>query len=191
MHKGTTEKLALFDDKKTGRFGGRFPIKLYVVTAIIGFIGAIFLIIISHGNVRSKVYEYATIEIADSVSGRVYGKRLIKNNDQFSIEFIHSVNNSLVQEFFRVEGKEIHSEKVRFHSFGAGMLSDMEEGIIMNQEDDAMVISGFNRSFSELNYIVGTVSDHILVINKERISLRDLCGRNSHVSLYISRGANK
>jgi len=141
--------------------------------------------------VRSKVYEYAVLDITDSVSGKVYGKKLIKEGDQFSIEFVHSVNNSLVQEFFRVEGKEIHSEKVRFHSFGAGMLSDLEEGLIMNQENDAMVISGFNQSFTELNYIVGTVSDHILVINKERISLRDLCGRNAHVSLYISKGAVK
>lgn len=44
-----------------------------------------------------------------------------------------------------------------------------------------MIVSGFDTPMPNLQYIVGTVSDHILTVNGEEISLRDLCGRNSLV----------
>ncbi|MCL2185781.1 MAG: hypothetical protein FWB86_08025 [Treponema sp.] len=140
----------------------KFPIKLNVITAIIGLLGAIFLIIISKENMRSKVYEYATIEISDSVTGNIYGQRLIKNNDHFSVEYFNSENNSLAEDFFKVVGKEIYS---------------------------AAAHAAQDRSYTELNYMTQTDTDHILIINKERISLRDLCGRNTHITLYISKAA--
>jgi len=74
---------------------------------------------------------------------------------------------------------------VRFYSFGAGMQSDLEEGQTLSRDGDAVVISGLNRTFTELNYIVGTISDHLLLINGRSISLRELCGRNAHVTLRI------
>jgi hypothetical protein len=74
---------------------------------------------------------------------------------------------------------------VRFNSFGAGMASDLEEGQVMSRDGDAMVISGLNRQFSELRYIVGTVSDHLLYVNDKTISLRDLCGKNAAVTFTV------
>jgi hypothetical protein len=32
---------------------------------------------------------------------------------------------------------------------------------------------------------VGTVSDHILYIGDEQISLRDRCGRNAHITVWV------
>ena len=65
------------------------------------------------------------------------------------------------------------------------MYSVLEEGQTFEWDGDAMVISGFTASFKELYYIVGTVSDHLLEINGETVSLRDLCGRNAHITLCI------
>ena len=67
----------------------------------------------------------------------------------------------------------------------AGVLSDLNEGQTLTRDGDAMVISGLNTSFKELNYIVGTVSDHLLYINGRTISLRDLCGKNAHITIRI------
>ncbi|MCL2211325.1 MAG: DUF1850 domain-containing protein [Treponema sp.] len=125
------------------------------------------------------------IEIADTSSGKIYGRQTVKDTDTFAVEFIHSVNNSAVREIYKIEGKTISSAAVRFYSFGAGMQTDLEEGLSMERDGDAYVISGFNRKFSELNYIVGTVSDHILITGDVSVSLRDLCGRNAHVTLRI------
>jgi len=125
------------------------------------------------------------LEIVDSETGKVYTRRSLDDGGEFAIEFIHSVNQSPVRETFKAEGKIIRPLSVRFYSFGAGMQSDLEEGQTMSRDGDALVIAGFTGSFTELNYIVGTVSDHLLLAGGETISLRDLCGRNAHVTLRM------
>ena len=109
----------------------------------------------------------------------------MNDGDEFAVEFVHSVNQSPVREVYKIEGNEIRAVSVRFFSFGAGMLSDIEEGQTMSRDGDAMIISGLNCGFAELDYIVGTVSDHLLFINGDTISLRDLCGKNAHIALRI------
>jgi hypothetical protein len=95
------------------------------------------------------------------------------------------VNQSPVRETFQADGKMIRLFSVRFFSFGAGMMSDLEDGLVMTRDGDAMIISGFTKSFRELNYIVGTVSDHLLSINNEIFSLSNICGRNAHITIRI------
>ena len=123
--------------------------------------------------------------IRDASSGRIYGKWFLGESGEFAIEFIHSVNQSPVREFFRIEGNMIRLVAVRFFSFGAGMLSDLEEEHTLSRDGDALIISGFRTSFKKLNYIIGTVSDHLLIINGESRSLRELCGRNAHVTIIF------
>jgi len=141
--------------------------------------GAVFSII------RCSDENGRVLEIRDAISGRLYGKWPLEEGGEFSIEFIHSVHQSSVRETFRIENGMIRPYSVRFFSFGAGMLSDLDEGQTLTQDGDAMIISGFNTQFRELNYIVGTVSDHLLFINGETISLRDLCGRNAHITIKM------
>jgi len=125
------------------------------------------------------------LEIRNADSGKVYGRWPLEENGEFSIEFIHSVNQSPVREFFGAEDGMIRVKAVRFFSFGAGMQSDLEGGLTFSRDGDAMVLSGYKTTLKELNYIVGTVSDHLLFINGETISLRQLCGRNAHINIRI------
>jgi hypothetical protein len=135
--------------------------------------------------------ETGVLKILDTYSGFVYGKWPLENNGEFVIEFIHSVNKSPVRETFLIKQKMILPKEVRFYSFGAGMQSDLGEDQILNYDGDAMIISGFNTAYKELNYIVGTVSDHVLFINSEIISLRELAEksavkhgeRNAHITI--------
>jgi hypothetical protein len=124
--------------------------------------------------------------ITDTESGAVYGRWPVKDGTEFAIEFIHSVNQSPVREIFQVRGRQIAAAAVVFSSFGAGMQTDLEEGEeLIREEDGTMRITGFNRSFKSLAYIVGTVSDHTLYINNERISLRERCGKNAHITVRV------
>jgi hypothetical protein len=128
---------------------------------------------------------FEALEILDTASGKVLGSWPVDNGAEFSIEFIHSVNQSPVRETFKIDERQIRPVSVRFYSFGAGMQADLEEGQTMSRDGNAMIISGFNRTFTVLNYIVGTVSDHLLFVNGETVSLRELCGRNAHIRIRI------
>jgi len=51
-----------------------------------------------------------------------------------------------------------------------------------------MIVSGFHREIPDLVYIVGTVSDHILVVNGGgEISLSELCQRHTKVRFRVER----
>ena len=143
------------------------------------------LLTLSMGNTQPEAENFSTIEIVNAKTGRIYGRRNIEKTGEFAIEFIHSVNNSTVREIYRLEEKEIRSTAVRFYSFGAGMQAELEDGQQIIRDGDALVITGLSRIFPELNYIVGTVSDHILLINNESISLGKLCGKNTPVTLRV------
>ncbi|GHV49896.1 hypothetical protein AGMMS49579_02620 [Spirochaetia bacterium] len=80
--------------------------------------------------------------------------------DEFAVEFIHSVNQTPVRDTFRIEGRRIKPVSTLFYNFGAGMQTDLSEGQLLTRRSNALVISGFTQSFNELNFIVGTVSDH-------------------------------
>ena len=125
----------------------------------------------------------SALEIRDSESGKVYARRAIGDGGEFAIEFVHSVNQSPVRETFKLAGRTIRPVSVRFYSFGAGMQTGLEEGQTLERDGEALVITGFNRAFTELHYIVGTVSDHLLMAGGETISLRGLCGKNAHITL--------
>jgi len=127
------------------------------------------------------------LEIRGSGSGRIYGRWFLEEGSGFAIEFIHSVNQSPVREFFTVEENMIRLQKVRFYTLGAGISDDLEEGQELIREGDALVITGFNRYFSELNFIIGTVSDHLLFINDEVYSLQELCGKNAQITISLRR----
>jgi hypothetical protein len=136
-------------------------------------------------NVEAGLKKFNTLVIRDAYSKKVYGKWPLNEAGDFAVEFIHSVNKSPVREAYTIEDGLIRLKAVRFSSFGAGMQSELEDGMVLTRDGDAMLITGFSSVFSGLNYIVGTVSDHLLFINEETISLRGLCGRNAHISIQI------
>ena len=106
----------------------------------------------------------------------------VEEGTKFSVEFIHSVNKSPVKDVFAVRNGELVADRTIYSAFGAGVQTEIMDGQKLEfDEDGNMVVSGFGTVFPRVDYLVGTVSDHILEIQGEYISLRDLCGRNAHV----------
>jgi hypothetical protein len=123
--------------------------------------------------------------IADQDSSFIYAQFPVTQGERFSIAFIHSVNQSPVIDLFAVEGRTIRPVEARYYTLGAGMPTSPEPGQTMRQEGDALIITGFTAAYESLNYIVGTVSDHILTVDGQEISLRGLCGRNAAVRIFV------
>ena len=121
-------------------------------------------------------------------SGDIIKAFPVRDGDEFSITFVHSVNNSPVTDVYKIQNNSIYVVRTIYYSFGAGVQTELEEGQTLEYgEDGSMIISGFNQRRDNLSYIVGTVSDHILVVNDESISLRELCGRNTTVRFSCER----
>jgi hypothetical protein len=128
------------------------------------------------------------LHIKNGDTGKTVLAYPVKNGDEFSVTFIHSVNNTPVTDVYEIRDKGIYVVRTIYYSFGAGMQTVIEDDQTLEfGPDGSMIVSGFNRKMDNLSYIVGTVSDHILEIGGKTISLREQCGKNKTVRFSCGR----
>ena len=124
--------------------------------------------------------------LSEQDTGRVFARLPLKDGDSFSVTFRHSVNKSDVTEIYQRRGKEIWLTGCVYYGFGAGVAEVLEPGwTLENGENGEMIIGNIEQKMYDLTYIVGTVYDHILDINGEKIILNELCGKNAKVCFSI------
>ena len=150
---------------------------------------AILLIITALAATVFFYMQYGWFTLKNADTGEVYARYLVREGDWFSIGFIHSVNKSPLTDFYEFHDHSIYVEKTVYYGFGAGVQTELEEGQHLEYGDDgSMIITGFHKEIPDLLYIVGTVSDHTMVLNGgEPISLRELCGGRQKVRFSYDR----
>jgi hypothetical protein len=101
--------------------------------------------------------------ISDGKTGEVVYCGRIEDFEEFYISFIHSVNRTPVNEYYRIEDGKFVVYKTTFYSYGAGMpdLSD-NPGARIKFENGKVEIDNIDRSLNEFTILVGTVADHTL-----------------------------
>ena len=148
---------------------------------IISFVAVVVVIITAATIMMFKGSDYRLV-LRDAESGRIYASFKAKPGDEFSVEFIHSVNKSPVRDIYTIgKDKEIYVTSTVYYGFGAGVQTEIAEGETLEYKDGAMIVGNINKQIPYLAYFVGTVSDHTMRIFDEEISLRELCGKNSNV----------
>ncbi len=155
-------------------------VKKLIWTAAAAFILVAALLIIS--ALRSPA-----LILQDADSGKEYARFPFEENDSFSVTFIHSVNQSPVTDYYRRgENNQLICYATKFHAFGAGIPESWPEGAKVETSPDGILVTNLHIVLPDVTYIVGTVSDHTLVIGGETVSLRDLCGRNAEVLFTLT-----
>lgn len=157
----------------------RKPLKNAVAIAAVTVIMAALSLII--GGSR-----YITVRERDT--GKMIACYPAKDGDRFSVSFLHSVNRTPVEDIYEIEDGHIFVEECLYYGFGAGVQSELNPGEVLTKtKDGGMLISGIHQNRDNVGYIVGTVYDHVLHVNGEEISLRELCGRNAAVRIHYER----
>ncbi len=126
------------------------------------------------------------LSVYDTETNKIYRTFEVSEGSEFSVEFIHSVNQSPVIDVFVIRDGSIVADRTVYSAFGAGVQTFVEDGQTLEYDEHGnMVVSGFDIVFPEVKYIVGTVSDHVLRIEGESISLTELCGKNAHIAFKL------
>lgn len=148
----------------------------FTVTAVVLVITAVLLCLNSCGDDGVKLV------LCYSENNEVIKTFDVEEGDEFSVEFIHSVNKSPVKDVYVIRDGKIFADRTVYSSFGAGVQTELGEGQTLGYDEHGnMIVSGFNMEFSKVECIVGTVYDHVLEIGGESISLTELCGKNAFV----------
>lgn len=154
--------------------------RLIAVTAAVFIIAAVTLLL--------NVCRPPMLLLRDGDTGRVYAKFPVSEGTEFSVTFNHSVNKTDETELYQIRGGSVYLTGCIYYSFGAGVAEVLDESWTLSYGDGGeMIISDINMKIPRLRYVVGTVSDHMMHIAGQDISLRELCGRNSRVDFIVGR----
>ena len=148
---------------------------------------AIILIIAAVVFLGTHTGHYLSVRNRDT--GMLYARYRMGEGDRFSVTFVHSVNKYPLTDTYEIEHGSIFVEETVYCSFGAGVQTELNPGEVLDKvyvdrpdyQGWAMVIRNIHQLRNNVGYIVGTVSDHVLTVNGQDVSLRELCGRNAAV----------
>lgn len=140
-----------------------------LIAAVALVVAAVSLFVISY------LQDSNTLVMKDFKSGETYLELPLNDDHIFSVSYTHSVNKSLVEEYYTITPKDgITLIKARYNNFGAGVATELSNGEYLSyDEDDYMVINNMSVPVPQLIYKVGTVSDHILHIGDNSWHLKE------------------
>ncbi len=88
----------------------------------------------------------------------------VDDGTEVRIEYTHSAQKTPVEDVYVVDGTALQADRSVFHSFGAGLPTDVE------RTDEGYVVYGTER-YDELTISPGEVAGHELVVGDERYDL--------------------
>ena len=122
----------------------------------------------------------------DISNNKTLGIYKFDNEYKFSVEFIHSDNSSPLIDYYEYKNIYIYVTKTIYYNFGAGVETELEANEKLSYGDNGeMIISNIDKIINPLIYVVGSVYDHILYINDDKIILNELYGKNKHIKFEL------
>lgn len=112
----------------------------------------------------------------------------LKNGEEFSIKYTHSVNRSPVIDTIERTDNTLTIRSSLYQTYGAGIpvLSD-NVGDVYTETEDGYLLSGIDAVYPEISVITGTYSDHRLIYRNQELALKDSFGEKTPITLSIRR----
>ena len=115
------------------------------------------------------------VVMTNAETNEVYFQQPLEADGVFSVSYIHSVNKSNVEEYYRLEeDDQLYLFRARYRAFGAGVATELEPGQTLSYEDGYMIIENIHYQIPDLVYRVGTVSDPLIHIGTQTWHMKDL-----------------
>ena len=157
--------------------------KTYAATALC--VVAVILALVAISGKQLFTDPVQCVVMTDAETDEVYFQQPLEADGVFSVSYIHSVNKSNVEEYYRLEDDELYLFRARYRAFGAGVATELEEGQTLSYEDGYMIIENIHYQIPDLVYRVGTVSDPLIHIGEQTWHMKDLAPELTSVRFTI------
>ncbi|MFU8867720.1 DUF1850 domain-containing protein [Natronococcus sp.] len=105
-----------------------------------------------------------TLVVADAATEERLLEIPVDDGEEVTLAYTHSVERTPVEDVYAVDGDELRAVKSVFHSFGAGLPTDV------TRTDEGYVAEGSGRH-DELYVVPGSIAGHELVVGDDRYDL--------------------
>lgn len=129
------------------------------------------------------------LTVTDPLSGKLVFATPVQPGDTFSIQFIHSVHRTPVEEFYQISDQnQMTLFKVVYESYGIGNPSSLSPGEKFDMNNGKLVIDNMNRGMDSISLRIGQIrADHQLFIQNERFRFADMNEPGSKVLIEVKR----
>ena len=165
--------------KETGAIVRPFFLRLIVI--------ALIALLLAVGATRLMKYLARPCLIIDA-DNKILAAAQIENFDDFSFStrFIHSVQKTPVEEFFKIDEKthEIILESTRYQSFGVGLPFLTSDGYF-RREGNHFVMDGMERKMKTLGLRPGVSTKLTLFIGDAEYPLYDMVETGALIQVHV------
>ena len=112
----------------------------------------------------------------------------LKDGEDFSIQYTHSVNRSPVIDTIQRTGDTLTVRTSLFLTYGAGIpvLSD-QVGSTYTETEEGFLLSGIDSEHESISLITGTYADHRLLYRQHEFVLKQTFGEKTLITLQADR----
>lgn len=113
--------------------------------------------------------------VEEAESGEIKAIYTPTEEQEFYVEFTHSVNRTKVREYYELRAGRIFLTRAEYSSFGAGMPEVPETpGSTLSIGDGVLRLDHINQLLPEFIYRVGIIAEHTLHIDGRVIPLKSI-----------------
>ncbi|MED1862321.1 DUF1850 domain-containing protein [Fictibacillus nanhaiensis] len=136
--------------------------------------------------IASMVPFFTSVVIEEGKTGKSLAFFDVKQDSEFSIEYIHSIHKTPVREIYQVHHEKIRQTEMRFQEFGVGMPSGAAEGEVFTQKGENYVLTNMKRTFPSLDIRIGQIiANHTLLLNDNEYPFSAFSEKGSWVRIKV------
>ncbi|MCG8542096.1 MAG: DUF1850 domain-containing protein [Clostridia bacterium] len=122
--------------------------------------------------------------LKDLIDEQIVFMDMVYPNEEFTIEWIHSVELQPWEEVFRIDTDyDIILDRTRFKSFGAGVPD--YAGNRSEIKDGYVIFSGINKNIDDLQYRASNVAKHTFYFKDKELKLYELVRNENIIKIYV------
>src|SRR6056297_4039929 len=116
------------------------------------------------------VFKVNVLQIINYQSDKIIWEQKVKDGDDFSIKYLHSVAKTPVIEFFEIKDGKILLTGTEYQSYGAGLPTSDEQGDYI-VDNDKFIIKNIDQKLPEIMLRVSDYAQHKFIYNDKTYKL--------------------
>lgn len=104
--------------------------------------------------------------------------------NSFGIYYTHSANKSPIEEHYFVKGDKIVQDDFIYSTYGAGVPSEVPDGMNLEILPDKMILTGYTTQYLQINLITSDIADTKIELGNKMFRMIDFVPNMTKIKIF-------